>query len=154
MILILFQIGDETFGLEVSRVIEVAPLLVCRKVPHVPEFVAGLINYRGAVTPVIDLSMLHQGRPSRQLLSTRIIMTGFTVENGKQYTLGMIAEQVTETFSCRREDFQPPGVQSERSRYLGDILLHEGRMIQLVTPERILSAEARELLDTEAGGER
>ncbi len=153
MILILFQIGEDTFGLEASRIIEVVPLLVCREVPHVPEYVAGLVNYRGAVTPVIDLSVLHEGRPSRPLLSTRIIMTGFEDGEGKQYTLGVIAEQVTETFSCRRGDFQPPGVRSEGSRYLGDILLHEGRMIQLVTPERILSDEARKLLDAASGGE-
>lgn len=153
MILILFQIGNDTFGLETSRIIEVAPLLVCRKVPHVPEYVAGLINYRGAATPVIDLSILHCGQPSRPLLSTRIILTAFTAENGKSRTLGMIAEHVTETFSCRREDFQPPRIQNGNTRYLGDILLDGSRMIQLVTPGNILSAEVMELLDAVSGGE-
>ncbi len=151
MILILFQIGADTFGLEASRVTEVVPLLASRTVPHVPGYITGIINYRGDVVPLVDLSMLHRGTPSQPFLSTRIILSGYDDEIGERRTVGLIAERVTDTFNCRREDFQPPGVRTDGIRYLGEVLLDHGRTIQLVSPERILTREVLEILHAGAG---
>ncbi len=148
MILILFHIGEETFGLDANRVIEVIPFLTGRKTPNTPEYMAGLINFRGAVAPVIDLRTLHLGTPVQPLLSARIILTGYADDVGTKRIVGLLAERVTDTYSCRREDFQPPGVRTDGTRYLGEILIDGGRMIQLVSPERILSAEALAILDS------
>ncbi|MHB9027191.1 MAG: chemotaxis protein CheW [Candidatus Latescibacterota bacterium] len=148
MILILFHIGEETFGLEAARVIEVIPALAGRKVPHTPEYVAGVINFRGTVAPVIDLAMLHLGKPSLPFLSTRIILTGYAQGDGIRRIVGLLAARVTDTFPCRKEDLQPPGVRTDGTRYLGEIILDGERMIQLVTPERILSPEVMDILDS------
>lgn len=150
MILILFRVGGDTFGLEASRVIEVIPLLAVREVPRAPEFVSGLINFRGMITPVIDLSMLHRGTPSRSALSTRIIVCGHDDGTGDSRIVGLVAERATDTLSCRREDFQSPGVRTDGVRYLGDILLTGGRTVQLVTPETMLTPEVLEILDSAA----
>jgi chemotaxis-related protein WspB len=148
MILILFHIGTETFGMEAGKVIEIIPALTGRKIPHVPDYVTGLINFRGIVTPVIDLGRLHLGKPSSPFLSTRIILAGYDDDHGIRRIVGLLAERVTDTFSCRKEDLQPPGVRTDGTRYLGEILLDGKRMIQLVTPERILSSEILNILDS------
>jgi chemotaxis-related protein WspB len=148
MILILFHIGEETFGLDAARVIEVIPALAGRKIPHAPEYVTGLINFRGRIAPVIDLSLLHLGKPASPLLSTRIILAGYPDRGGVRRVVGLLAERVTDTFPCRGEDFQPPGVRSDGTRYLGEILLEGDRMIQLVAPEHILSEEVLDILDS------
>jgi len=41
-----------------------------------------------------------------------------------------MSERVTETISCRAEDFQPPGVRSEDAAYLGELLASPGGLIQ------------------------
>ncbi len=146
MIFILFRVGGDTLAMDVERVVEVIPLLTVRKVPHVPDYVLGVMNYRGTAVPVIDLSALHSGTPSRRVLSTRIVIVRFGGPEGTERMIGLAGERVTETIRAERGDFQPPGVRTEANRFLGDILVDGGAAIQLVEPEAILTPEAFDML--------
>src|SRR4051812_28019239 len=68
MLLLVFQAGGQRFGLDTSEVIEVVPVLACRKLPHAPSYIAGLANYRGTAAPVIDVSALLTGEGAPLLL--------------------------------------------------------------------------------------
>ena len=139
MLLLLFLIGNERFGLDVTRVIEVTPMAVLKKAPADAAHVAGLFNYRGSVVPVIDLSCLLQGRPSRPRLSTRIILVDYnTGSDSAQHILGLLAERVTETVTCRKEDVRSPGIGFDNAPYLGDIVIDNQGMIQYVLVEQLL----------------
>ena len=146
MIFILFRGGRETLAMDVERVVEVVPLLTVRKVPHVPGYVLGVMNYRGTAVPVIDFSALHSGTPSRRVLSTRIVIVRFGGPEGTERMIGLAGERVTETIRADREEFQPPGIRSETNRFLGDILVSGSGTIQLVEPEAILTPEAFDML--------
>lgn len=52
-----FKIGDEIYGIEISSVIEIVSIQPVTFVPHVPEYVKGIINLRGKVVPVIDIRL-------------------------------------------------------------------------------------------------
>ena len=52
MLLLQFQAGNDRYGLDASRVIEVVPLVVFRPLPHADPCVAGLFNYRGTMLEV------------------------------------------------------------------------------------------------------
>jgi chemotaxis-related protein WspB len=67
MLLLLFEIGNGRYALEVNQIIEIVPLVKFKKIPHSPDYVAGLMNYRGKGLPVIDLNLLLILK--RQLLS-------------------------------------------------------------------------------------
>ncbi len=146
MVFIIFRVGGDTLAMDVERVVEVVPLLTVRTVPHVPDFVLGVMNYRGTAVPVIDLSMLHCGKPSRQVLSTRIVIVRFGGPEGTERMIGLAGERVTGTISAGRDDFQPPGIRTESNRFLGDILVRGDNTIQLVEPEAILTPEALDML--------
>lgn len=147
MLLLLFQIGKDRFGLDVSQIIEVVPLVTFKKVHRTPKYVTGLFNYRGTMVPVIDLSALISGKPSLPLLSTRIILVNF-INSDKHHILGLIAERVTETIMFREEDFKPPVIESETTRYLGDIIPMEDGMIQRIKIENVLPEYLKKLLFT------
>ncbi len=53
--LVAFQLGEETYGVDISQVEEIIRLQPITKVPGAPDFVEGVINLRGRVIPVIDL---------------------------------------------------------------------------------------------------
>ena len=146
MLLIVFHVGNDRFGLDVSQIIEVTPLVVLKKAPHTPEYVAGLFNYRGTIVPVIDLSTLLCGNSSKYLLSTRIILIDYICSNDVHHILGLMTERVTETITYREEDFQLPGIESENAPYLGDIIIDENGMIQRIKVENILPESLQELL--------
>jgi len=49
-----FQIGKEIFAISVKKVLEVLQNQHITQIPDVPEYVKGVINFRGDILPVID----------------------------------------------------------------------------------------------------
>jgi chemotaxis-related protein WspB len=146
MLLLKFQAGKECYGMDISRVIEVIPMVVFRPIPHADPAVAGLFNYRGTMTPVIDLTVLLEGAASRPLFSTRVILVDYPGRDGERHILGLLAERVTETVFCTEEELLPAGIAVAGAPYLGDLLLHAGGMIQRVAVERLLPSSLQESL--------
>jgi chemotaxis-related protein WspB len=146
MLLLQFQAGKDRYGLDVSRVIEVIPMVIFRPLPHSDPSVAGLFNYRGTMTPVIDLTFLLTGEASRPLFSTRVILVDYPGRDGEHHILGLLAERVTETVFYTEEDLLPAGIDVAGAPYLGDLLLHAGGMIQWVAIERLLPPSTQEAL--------
>ncbi|MFN3652131.1 MAG: chemotaxis protein CheW [Armatimonadota bacterium] len=58
--LVVFSLGSERFGVEVSAAREVLPLPPIVPVPHTPPWVVGVAGYRGRVLTVVDLRPLLQ----------------------------------------------------------------------------------------------
>ena len=53
--LVLVQLGREVYGLEAQYVSDMRPLDRITRVPRVPDWVAGIVNWRGHVISVLDL---------------------------------------------------------------------------------------------------
>lgn len=113
-------------------------MVLLRKIQHVPDYVAGVFNYRGTIIPVIDLCYLIQGKACRTRYSTRIIIVNHTAKDGKQHRLGLMAERVTETLS--RSDIDRKNVERATNvSYLGEMFMDEKGMIQLVNWEHLIA---------------
>ncbi|MBP7341864.1 MAG: chemotaxis protein CheW [Smithellaceae bacterium] len=145
MLILQFQAGRERYGLDIEQILEISSLVSLRPIPHAPPEVAGTFNYRGTLTPVVDLTALLTGVASRPRMSTRIILVAFQGEDGRSHILGLVAEEVTEMISCRRESLQQPVVSVGGASYLGDMVFDERGSIQLLDLERLLT---RDLLFT------
>jgi chemotaxis-related protein WspB len=120
MLNLILQIGDTRYALDARQVVEVLPLVQVRPSPAAPPGVAGLMNYRGELVPVIDLSQLCCGRPARRLLSTRLLLvrspSPADVRPATSISwIGLIAERATETRRFSADAF----VASAASRSLG-----------------------------------
>src|SRR5579859_2807647 len=55
---LVFALGSELYALPATQVHEVRPLGLLTRLPGTPEFLAGLINVRGRIVPVVDLRPL------------------------------------------------------------------------------------------------
>jgi chemotaxis-related protein WspB len=141
MLVLQFRVGGDCYGLEGKTIIEVAPLVTLRKIPHAACYVAGLFNYRGRLVPVIDLSALLIAVPSRPLMSTRIVLVHYELSPGVAKILGLIAEGATEVISCDDKRMQSPGIAIEGAPYLGKIWVDEKKSLQLIDLHKILPAD-------------
>ena len=54
--LITFHLGTQSFGLDIMAIREILAWSPTTRLPHVPHYVAGVVNLRGTVLPVIDLA--------------------------------------------------------------------------------------------------
>lgn len=61
---IVFALGPARYAIELRWVREVITLGHVTPVPHAPQAVEGVVNYRGAITSVLDLDLLLGHRPA------------------------------------------------------------------------------------------
>lgn len=146
MLALLFSIGDDRYGLPVAAVVEVTPILKLKQLPGAPDYVAGLCNFRGEAIPVLDISALARGVPSRRALSTRMIVVDFPVEQGGTRRLGLLAERATETAAISEADLRPPGVQVDDAPFLGKVAISSGEVVQLIEVGQLLTPAVAALL--------
>jgi purine-binding chemotaxis protein CheW len=97
-----FSIGDERYGIETARVIEVLGFTELTRVPCTPPFVLGVVNHRGRIVPVLDLQRLFGGAGSDATAEGRVV----TVEAGGM-TFGILAAAVTGSIRIGADDLAP-----------------------------------------------
>jgi chemotaxis-related protein WspB len=148
MLFLLFQLGQDRYALDTSRVAEVLPLVAITQIPQAPPGVAGLFNYRGVPVPAIDLSQLTMGRPAQSRLNTRIVLVHYPDGIGGTHLLGLIAEKVTETVRRDKADFVASGVTNDRLPYLGPVATDARGLMQWIDVECLLPASVRDVLFT------
>jgi chemotaxis-related protein WspB len=153
MLLLLFHIGDDYYAIDIDQIVEIVPYVKLKKIPHMPRYVGGILNYRGSLTPVIDLSELLIGKPTEKLYSSRIILVKYMAHDGRRRILGLLAGQVTETIKVDKSRLQPPGIEIENAAFLKDIIIDERGMIQRIMVDKTLPKNIHEALfksDTES----
>lgn len=133
MLLLLFKVGNDTYAVEATVVVEVLPIVEIKEVRHAPKGVVGTLNYRGALIAVVDLNHLMRDQATQRRLSTRIILAQYSM-SGETGLLGLIAANATETIRCNSADFVAPGVVAEAAPYLGPILINgrDKETVQLI----------------------
>src|SRR5260370_20707196 len=103
--------------------------------PHSPKFVRGVINLRGAVLPIVDLSA-RLGLESVDPSSRHVIIVA---QVGRQI-VGLLVDAVSEILTVPDGTVQPtPNVASEMAKtFVRGVLALTGRMISLVALYEIL----------------
>jgi chemotaxis-related protein WspB len=145
MLLVLFSLGEQRYGLDAGVVELIVPALPTRAVPGTPPAVSGIFSFRGEVTPVIDLVRLTLGRPVRAALGSRFIITRFAVA-GQARLLALHAESVNEVREVPDEALRQPGIRSPGSPYLGPVADTPSGLVQTVTLQQLLPPELQTLL--------
>lgn len=146
MLLLSFYIGIERYSISAKDVVEILPLTQVKKIPRAPDFILGLLDYRGTPSPIIDLCKLIETRNCNKVLSSRIIMLNYLDSNKQSHILGITAEKVTETMNIDRDDFHSSGVSPEETPYLGAIANTEQGMVQLVEIKNLLPDDVQSIL--------
>ena len=139
MLMLVFYVGNDRYALDSAQVVEVIPRVRLRKVYHVPTYVAGLFNYRGAIVPVIDLGYLIQDSPCSSLFSTRIIMVNYQGKNEMRCLMGLMAQRVTETLNQSDTELATTGFNLQQAPYLGEMMIDEQGMIQRIRLDYLFS---------------
>ena len=146
MLLLTFQAGGQTYGIDARNVIQVAPYPACTPLPHAPAYIAGLATWRGQTLPVVDLSALLEDTPARPLLSTRLLIVDYPLAEGSSRPLGLLAEKAVETIQQEETRREPQKVMIPSAPYLDGTAQHEGRLIQRLAVEDLLPPSLRQLL--------
>lgn len=145
MHVVIWTAGDDHYAIESSRIVEVVPVVELRALPRCPPWVCGLMNYRGTLAPVVDLTMLIADRSSVHCRATRILVVHLGVDDEEM--LGLLVETLESVQRCVFDgDDAHHGVKAPDAPYLGPVAMTAGGTVQLVEVESLLRAEHRALL--------
>lgn len=98
-----FHLNNEVYGIDISHIREVIDYENVYPVPLVPEYIRGVINLRGEVVPVIDLSSRFGSRPADISRHTSIII--MEVESEEEIViLGAVIDAVNNVVDLRESD--------------------------------------------------
>jgi chemotaxis-related protein WspB len=143
MLVLTFRVAEVLYAVAVKRVVEVVPRVALRGVPHAPDYLAGLLRYRGGAVPVVDLGLLMGESACRDRLDTRIILVDGGLHGGSgPGFLGLIAERVDDVQVVDESKRAVAGLEIERAPYLGSVYETDGGLLQLVEPGKILEGMA------------
>lgn len=146
---LIFEVGGQRYGLEVTQVSKLLPYVLLRRLPHVPQYVAGVFRYQDRMVPVIDLNQLIAGKPVAELLSTRIILVQHPGPSGTVRFLGLLAERANQILEDTAAELESSGVAVPEAPYLGNLSASRAGIIQYVKVEHLLPEELRERLFVE-----
>ena len=139
-----FEVGAQTYCVPVSAVREIRGVTPPTPLPDAPPFVRGVINLRGQVMPVIDLSQrLGKGEAidgERQVI--------IVVENQNDVA-GMLVDAVCDSFIVEADQINPPpslGDGEDSPLVSAVITSGEGSMTILLAVSRILPERPVEAL--------
>ena len=136
--LIAFRIGEQEFCVDIMAVREIRGWTPATPLPRTPGYMKGVINLRGAVLPIIDLSGrfgLGVTEPSARHVIMVVHIGGRTV--------GLLVDAVSDILQLTDDQVQPtPDVAADEVKaFVKGIFAIDGRMISLIALDRILPAE-------------
>jgi purine-binding chemotaxis protein CheW len=132
--LIAFRIGDQEFCIDVMSVREIRGWTPATAMPHAPSYMLGVINLRGAVLPIIDLSA-RLGMKRAELTARHVII----VAQVKRKVVGLLVDAVSDILTIATDHIQPtPEISSEHERrFARGIVAIDRRMICLIELEAL-----------------
>jgi purine-binding chemotaxis protein CheW len=89
--IVVCELKNESYGLDIARVFEIIRLQPITAVPQAPQFVDGVINLRGRIIPVVDLSVRFGMPRSVATKASRIVVAGT-----RDTRVGLVVDGVSE----------------------------------------------------------
>lgn len=136
-----FGLNREVFAVEIRFVKEILQYEDPTEVPLMPPWVRGVINLRGSVVAVLDLS-IRFGRPPTPVAQRTCVIILEVPQGEEDTVIGVMVESVSEVMDLAASEIEPvPGAGTDpRSRFLCGIAKVRNRFVILLDAARILSA--------------
>ncbi|MBI5062564.1 MAG: purine-binding chemotaxis protein CheW [Desulfatitalea sp.] len=120
-----FELEGELFGVDILMVQEIIKQMPITVIPDAPDFIAGVINLRGRIVPVIDLRKRLNLKVDNQVPA----QDAWTlILNAAGRVTGFIVDQVTRVIKVPVNAIQPPAEKissSIESDYLSGVCKSE-----------------------------
>jgi len=134
---IVFGIGNEEYGIEVDKVRTIERMSPITRVPKTPSFIKGVINLRGVVVPVINLSGRFNLPESEVTEHTRIIVVAVN-----EMEVGFIVDTANDVIDINSDiiDTPPEIVGGIQAKYLDGIAkIGDDRLLIMLNLSEVLN---------------
>jgi purine-binding chemotaxis protein CheW len=151
---VLFKVAAADYAIAAADVLQMESFTTATPVPGAPPYVAGLVQIRGRVVPVVDVRMrfgLPAAEPSagglgaepssrQPSLDRRVVV----VQHGER-VVSLLVDSAREVLSLDPASFRPPPeiVAEQAAGFVKAVAQAGGRLIMLIDCERVINEAKR-----------
>jgi purine-binding chemotaxis protein CheW len=127
--------NNQYFGISIKDIIQIVKMQTITNLPNYPEYIKGVINIRGLIIPVIDMSLCFNGKETEYTEKTCIIITSIS-----DNTIGFIVDSVDEVIEISDDNISDlPEKYAKASSYLKGIANVNNKLVLIVSLENIFN---------------
>lgn len=138
MKVIIFRLNQEEYGIEIDQVRSIERVSHVTRIPNTSDFIKGVINLRGIVTPIVDLRTRFGIEPIDNTDNTRVIII-----NVKDIEIGLIVDAANEVIEIEENRIEPaPKVIGDvEAEFIRGVIKVENRLLILLHLQKVLNMQ-------------
>ena len=139
-----FTLGEEQYGVDILKVKEIRGWETLREIHDVPDYVKGVLDFRGVIVPIVDLRVRF-GVENVEYLETTVIVV-LSTENDSSM-MGIVVDSVSDVLTVEQSEMKrAPSLGSKiNTDYILGIVSGDEGMIMLVDSEMLIDKERLEV---------
>lgn len=138
-----FILGDEQYGVDILKVKEIRGWEPLREMHDVPDYVKGVLDFRGVIIPIIDLR-IRFGIDRVEYLPTTVIIVLASADDNM---MGIVVDSVSDVLSVKNSEMKAaPSLGSHiNTDYVVGMVTQDDGMIMLVDSDQLVDMEELEV---------
>ena len=147
-----FLLGGEMFAIGILHIKEIIEYGHLTTVPMMPSFIRGVINLRGAVVPVVDLSTRF-GREQTEISRKTCIVIIEAMTGEEKQDIGVVVDAVSEVLEIPAGEIEPaPSFGAKiRADFIAGMGKVDGNFVILLNVGKVLSVDEIAMLSDVSG---
>lgn len=128
---VIVQCGQEEYALPVETVVSIEKLERVNPIPHLPDYMLGLMKIRGELVPILDFQQILYGKSTKDDPNARIV-----VVQTENLFIGLLVLDAKEILDIPESKLTSSGLMAySRTPYFKTVANLEERMITIVDAE-------------------
>ncbi len=144
-----FQLGQETYGVDIMDVKRIVGLREVREIPNAPPYVEGILNLRGVVTPIINLHKRFMFK-NIELSDDDSLLSGFIILEINKMILGIMIDKILRVVTIDPVHIQPPPkmISGIGVEYIQGVVNEEGNYVIILDIQKLFNPKELQQLST------
>lgn len=127
---VIVQCGNEEYAIPVEAVVSIERLEQVNPIPHLPDYMLGLMRIRGELVPILDFEQILYGRSIKEQANARVV-----VVQTETLFMGLLVLDAKEILNLPEDVMTTSGLMAySRTPYFTIIANLKNRMITVVDP--------------------
>ena len=143
-----FLLSGEMFAIAILNIKEIIEYDSLTEVPMMPSFIRGVINLRGAVVPVVDLSARFGRSKTEVSRRTCIVIIEVEGREDSRQDIGVMVDSVSEVLEIARSEIEPPPAFGAKIRvdFMHGMGKVAGKFVIILNANKVLSVDELSML--------
>jgi purine-binding chemotaxis protein CheW len=135
---VVFKIGNAEYVLPTETVVQIESYTGATLVPGAPPFVAGIVQLRGRVVPIVDMRVRFGGPAVAPTLDSRIVVG----QQGERL-VGLLVDAAREVLQIRAADLKPPPrlLEDQSGGFIRAVAQVGPRLLMLIDFAKVIGEE-------------